>query len=282
MLRRIVAGLACVSMVVVGLPLASGTASAAQGVRITSSGLSSMKTYTYRDSTSGYIIFDIADPRGVATHVSQCIVNPSGRRTNCDAYPLKNTRYRDGSWRVRSTPQGWTLRIYVGWSSSSREQCLEEYPGAPEWGLEIGVRAEDDRVLARRAHTYESDCQGYALLLEGPGALYLKVGSESRPLSIDFTIVDRAHAVRTVRRCFYEVDTGKSTNCYRDGVGQLGRQTKRGWSFTRNLTFRSVSQSGCREAARENPKYQYRVTLLDRNDRVLAQARHDFYLDCRG
>ena len=276
---RSVLAVAATLLATVGISM-SGYATAAEGVTVSSSGLSSMKTYTYQDSTDGFIVFDIRDPRDVARQVSQCILTPSGSRIKCDSYPLRNTKYRDGSWRVKKLSSGWQVRLYVGWGASTNAQCLAEFPGADEWGLQIGVLSSSGKVLARDSHTYESDCQGYAAEATGRSALYLRVGQDSKPLAVNFTLVDRSHAIRTVRRCFYNLDTEETGSCYRDSMAELGERTRRGWTMTRKLTFDPVTPARCRQVARTNPSYEYRVAFLDRSGNVVARATHNFYLDC--
>lgn len=251
----------------------------ARGVSVRSAGLSAMEVYTWRESNQSMITFSIKDPEGLGRQVSLCLVTPSYRRINCDTQPLRESKYRDGSWRIRQTPSGWDVRARVGGYRSTSEECLRNFDGR-DYALELGVLNSRGRVLGEGVHDFRMVCQGYAARSTGGDRIQLKVGRESERLRVQFTILDQSHMLKNIRLCFYNVDTDETGNCWRYDLNRQVKRVKRGWATDNRLFFSSVTSSQCRYIARNEPHYQWQVTMYDRYGDVVGEGAHDFWLDC--
>lgn len=269
-----------VLMAVSVLPAASADQSGSPNLTLTSSGIKRVSLATDQDSTSGWITFRVKDPRGLARNVSECQVTTGGRRVNCDAYPLETASYRDGSWKVRSTADGWEIRVFVGWLEINSAQCWSlRTPQA--WGLEMGLLSQGERLLTRRTHTYQAQCDGVAAQLEGPSEMVAREGQPSVRFKVTASVLDRNHVAESVRRCFYDVELQEQVNCFTDPLAQVATQTSTGWRFSRNLSYADADRYECRQLARERPRWQYRLTFLDESGEALGSASHSYRVTCR-
>jgi hypothetical protein len=269
-----------VLMAVATLPAASADESAGRGLTLTSSGIKRVALATDRESTSGWITFRVKDAKGLARNVSECQVTSGGRRINCDAYPLRPTSYRDGDWKIQRTSDGWEIRIFVGWLEVTSSQCWS-LRSSQSWGVQIGLLSQGERLLTRRTHTYQAQCDGVAAQVSGPGIMVAREGQKSVPFKVTATVLDRKYVVTSVRRCFYDVELREPTNCFTDPISSVATRTTLGWNFSRNLTYSEMDRQECRELARQQPRRQYRLTFLDESGDAVGSASHSYRLTCR-
>jgi hypothetical protein len=269
-----------VLMAVATLPAASADESAGRGLSLTSSGIKRVALATDRESTSGWITFRVKDARGLARNVSECQVTSGGRRINCDAYPLRPTSYRDGDWKIQRTTDGWEIRIFVGWLEVTSSQCWS-LRSSQSWGIQIGLLSQGERLLTRRTHTYQAQCDGVAAQMSGPGTMVAREGEKSVPFKVTATILDRKYVVTSVRRCFYDVELKEPTTCFTDPISSVATKTTLGWNFSRPLGHPVVDREECRELSRQQPRLQYRLTFLDEYGEEVGTAAHSYRLTCR-
>lgn len=243
--------------------------------------MTTINTYTYQDSDEGYITFTVSDPDRSGEQVSQCWVDFIGDPTDCDTYPLRETDYRDGDWRIRSTGDGWQIRVYVGYRESSDDECLDEYRGAAEYGINIAVLGAYEEVLGEHTHSYDLVCHGYAAESKGGRVLTAQIGRTSNVLPITYSVIDSDHTAASAQGCFYSFNSGRATNCTRIDLSAAETRTSRGWKYTARLTAKAVTSAQCRAIKRQEPRYAYRVIFRDASGDVLVSAEHRFTLRCR-
>ena len=277
-MKRLIVGIAATALVAASLVM-SGTPASARGVSINSEGLSLLRTYTWRESNQSSVTFTISDRQGLARQVSLCLVTPSYRRINCDTLALRESKYRDGTWRVRQTSTGWEVRARVGGYQSTAEECLSNFDGR-DYGLELGALNSRGRVLGEALHEFRMVCQGYAAQSTGGDRIRLRVGADSERLRVRFAILDQEHMLKNIRQCFYNVDEEETGRCWNYDLKRSIKRTKRGWETVDSLYFSSVNASQCRWIGRNEPHYQWRVTLYDRYGDAVGTYAHDFWLDC--
>ena len=263
------------------LSMVPAQAATARDVGITSDGMTVVDTYTYQDSSEGYITFTVRDPDRSGEQVSQCWVDILGDPTDCDTYPLQETSYRNGDWRIRSTSDGWEIRVYVGYRNSSEEDCMDQYRGAADYGINIAVLGSREEVLGEHTHSYDLVCRGYAAETKGGRTLTAHMGETSDPLSITYTVVDTGHEATSAQGCFYSVHSGRATKCTRIDLSTGDYTTNRGWNYTVRLTSKALSSAQCRAVKRQEPRYDYRVVFRDAAGDTLLSADHRFTLRCR-
>ena len=269
---------------VAGIGVLQPTVAAAMTPRsaaLTSSGLNSVSVFTYQDSTEGWITFRLRDSAGLGANVSQCDVTSGGARVDCDTYRLRPMNYRGGEWKIRQTPGGWLIRIYVGYYSASAKYCWESRAGDRS-GVQIAILTGRERLVVKRTHMYTLRCDGVAAKASGPSVLTTRAGQSSLPFSVTADVVDRRRAVAEIERCFYDVELDETTNCSTDPTTAVARRTSSGWMIKRAVSLNNVSVSECRDYQRERPRLRYEMTFLDGNGEVLGETSWSFRLTCQG
>ena len=277
--RMMVAGLALATGVVLLQP-AMATAMTPRKASLSSSGIENVRMYTYQDSSDGWVTFRLRDGIGLGTTVSQCDITARGARVNCDTYRLAARNYRGGAWKVRRVSQGWEIRIYIGYYSASAAQCWNMRTGQSA-GVQISILAGRNRVVAKDSHLYQMRCDGVAANATAPATLVARQGRDSIPFDVKATVLDREHVAKTVRRCFYDVDTREITNCYNDPITKVARRTATGWTMVRTLSYDNTSSRSCRYYVNERPRKEYRISFRDRSGDSLGGTSVSFRLTCR-
>ncbi len=277
-MKRVIVGIAATALIAASIVI-SGPPASARGVSVSSDGLSLLRTYTWRESNQSSVTFTITDRQRLARQVSLCQVTPNYRRINCDTLPLRESEYRDGTWRVRQTSTGWEVRARVGGYQSTTDECLDNFDGR-DYGIELGALNSRGRVLGEALHEFRMVCQGYAAQSTGGDRIRLRVGRDSERLRVRFAILDQDHMLKNIRQCFYNVDEEETGKCWNYDLKRSIKRTKRGWQTDNQLFFNSVSASTCRWVGRNEPHYQWRVTLYDRYGDAVGTYAHDFWLDC--
>jgi hypothetical protein len=275
--RRMLAVGAVIGFVIGLIPAAAATAAGA--VAVTSSGISTVKTYTYQDSDEGYAVFTVTDPSREGSQVSQCWVDGDGDLYDCDVYPLRESDYRDGDWRIRQTASGWEIRVYVGYYAMSEDECLDQFRGSGEYGIDLAVVGDMDEVLGEARHTYELVCQGYAGMTKGGASITANVGRASTVLTVTTSAIDAGHDAASAKGCIYSASTGRGTNCVT--LNMASGQTSRGWSHANRISFPGVTDRQCKSLKRNPARFTYRVVYRDSSGSVLMEVEHDFKLTCR-
>lgn len=263
----------CAAVLVAG-PVASAT-----GVTVVASGPSVLNTYTYQDSDEGYVVFTVTDPAREGTQVSQCWLDGDDDLYDCDIYPLRETDYRDGEWRIRPTATGWEIRVYVAYTDMDEDQCLDQYKGSGREGVDIAILNDYEEVFGEGRHTYELVCQGYAATSKGGSKITAYVGRTSSTLSIAVTGIDAAHDAASAQGCIYSPVTGRATSC--QAIDMAASRTSRGWSPDRRLSLPAVTAQQCKSIKRTSPRFIYRVVFKDGAGRTLMVANHKFTVTCR-
>lgn len=277
-MKRVIVGIAATALIAASIVI-SGPPASARGVSVSSDGLSLLRTYTWRESNQSSVTFTITDRQRLARQVSLCQVTPNYRRINCDTLPLRESEYRDGTWRVRQTSTGWEVRARVGGYQSTTDECLDNFDGR-DYGIELGALNSRGRVLGEAVHEFRMVCQGYAAQSTGGDSIRLRVGQDSERLRVRFAILDQDHMLKNIRQCFYNVDEEETGKCWNYDLKRSINRTKRGWQTDNQLFFNSVNASTCRWVGRNEPHYQWRVTLYDRYGDAVGTYAHDFWLDC--
>jgi hypothetical protein len=259
--------------------MSSVPAMASTGVSVSSSGLSSVKTYTYQDSDEGFVVFTVTDPSRQATQISQCWVDGDGDLYECDVYPLRETDYRNGEWRIRWTPSGWEVRVYLGYYDVSEDECMDQFRGAAEYGIDIAVLGDYEEVLAEDRHEYELVCQGFAGETRGSKSITAYVGRSSTVIGIKLIAIDVAHEAVSARGCIYSKSTGRGTNC--EALNMDSSRTSRGWSHAKRIGVKGVTARQCRNLRWNPGRFTYRVVFRDAQGDVVMEVGHDFRVTCR-
>ena len=268
------------AMVVAGATLTTvSPAQADTGVDISSSGITSIKTYTYRSSQQGYVTFRIQDDFLRAQVVSECTIFPDGRRRYCESLTLRPMEFGNGDWRIRETVDGWEVRARVSWNRSSEEDCLAEYPGADEYGVELTVLGEEEEFLGSHEHYYESVCQGYVGSISGGKTLVARVGYEVR-LPLRVRVIDYPKSSVTARVCFMD-EYGDRFNCANLRLSRIAKSSRSGWFYKDAVVVRPQTRSQCRYLRWDRPSLDYEVTIRDRRGSTLTRFEHSFRLTCR-
>lgn len=276
-------------ILIVGMAIATGaallqpamaSAMTPRKTTVTTSGIKQVSMFTYRDSTEGWITFRVKDRSRQGANVSQCDVRPNGSRVNCDSYRLRPMDYRGGAWKVRRTSDGWMIRIYVGYYAATSSQCWSFRNGLRE-GVQIGILTSRERLLVRQTHFYQLRCEGVVARASAPSTLITRPGKDSRPFAVTSNVLDRRHVIKSVRRCFYDVETREITNCYSDTITKVAKRTAQGWTMTRQLNFDNTSSRECSTYQRERPRQEYRITYRDADGDSVGSAKVSFRLTCR-
>lgn len=277
--RTIVVGVAIATAAVLLQP-AVASAMTPRATTVTTGGIKQVSLYTYRDSTEGWITFRIKDRARQGANVSQCDVLPNGNRTNCDSYRLRPMDYRGGAWKVRRTSDGWEIRIYVGYYAATSSNCWDYRNGVRE-GVQIGILTSRERLLDRQTHYYQLRCDGVAARSSAPANLVTRPGKASLPYSATATVIDRRHIIKSVRQCFYDVETKEFGNCYNDSITKVAKRTGQGWSMTSQLSYKNTSARQCTYYAREKPRQEFRTTFKDADGDTVGSTKVSFRLTCR-
>ena len=276
-------GLVFLLAAVVSVGLSGGTlasvASANTVVAVVPSGPAVLNTYTYQDSDEGFATFAVSDPSRRGTQVSQCWVDSDDGLYDCDIYPLRETDYRDGDWRIRATSTGWEIRVYIAYYDMDEERCLDQYRGAGYEGVDIAILGDFEEVLGEGRHLYELICQGYAGMSKGGPKITAFVGRASTSLPIKVTAIDAGHEAVSAQGCIYSVATGRATNCL--SVDLPAAQTSRGWMHERRIAFSGATAKQCKSLKRTPARYIYRVVFKDAGGDTLMVVNHRFSVTCR-
>lgn len=271
----VAAGIVVSSLVV---PVSS---QAASSVGLSSQGIRLIKTYTDRDSTGGFITYYISDRREQARYITQCSVTGSGQRFLCDSYPLRRSYFPNGDWRVRATSSGWQVRVWVGWTESTPDQCLAESPRSAPWGVEIGVLGAREQLLVSTNHTYRMECQGFAVKNTGPTLITAFTKKRSQSITQKYQVVDTAHAIRRVQTCFYDPIRESWSNCRTSKMTSLARKTNSGWTMSQGIFWNRVTKKACRIMKRNPLRSDFIVTFYDRFDDEVARSTTQLVVTCK-
>lgn len=180
---------------------------------------------------------------------------------------------------MRRTRDGWEIRIYVDFYAATTSQCSSYRNGQRE-GVQIGILTSRQKFLARQSHFYQLRCDGVVAQASAPATLVTRPGKVSRPFAVTSSVLDRRHIIRSVRRCFYDVETREIVNCYNDAITKVAKRTAQGWTMTRQVQFDNTSSRQCKLYERERPRQEYRITYRDgRGDRV-GTAQVSFRITC--
>ena len=274
-------GVLLVAALTVGLAsgMSPAIATANSTVNVSPSGPSVLSTYTYQDSDEGFAVFTVTDPSRRGTQVSQCWVDSNDELYDCDIYPLRETDYRDGEWRIRATPTGWEIRVYIAYYDMDEDECLDQYRGAGQEGIDIAVLGDFEEVLGEGRHSYELICQGYAGLSKGGSKITTFVGRPSTTLPISVTAIDAGHRAASAQGCIYSAATGRATNCL--SIDMPAAQTSRGWTHERRISLSAMTAQQCKSIKRTSPRFIYRVVFKDAAGAILMVVNHRFSVTCR-
>ena len=276
-------GLSVLLAAVVSLGISCGTlasvASASTVVAVVPSGPTVLNTYTYQDSDEGFATFTVTDPSRRGTQVSQCWVDSDDDLYDCDIYPLRETDYRDGDWRIRATSTGWEIRVYIAYYDMDQEQCLDQYRGSGQEGVDIAILGDFEEVLGEGRHSYELICQGYAGISTGGSKITTYIGRASTSLPIKVTAIDAGHQAVSAQGCIYSVATGRATNCL--SLDLAAARTSRGWMHERRIALNGVTAKQCKSIKRNPPRFIYRVIFKDAAGDTLIVVNHRFSVTCR-
>lgn len=281
MRRTVIASIAALCSTLLIAASAVVPAQAATSVGLSSQGVRLIKTYTDRDSTGGFITFYISDRREQARYITQCSVTGSGQRFLCDSYPLRRSFFPDGDWRVRATSSGWQVRVWVGWTESTPEQCLAESPRSAPWGVEIGVLGAREQLLVSTNHTYRMQCQGFAVKNTGPTMITAFTKKKSKPITQKYRIVDTDHKIRTVQQCFYDPEQGSWSNCRTIRMAATAQKTATGWTMSQGVYWNRVTKRQCRSMKRNPLLSEFIVTFYDRFDDEVARNTAQLVVTCK-
>jgi hypothetical protein len=276
--RLLVALAAAASLGLAGVAVAP-VASANATISVVSSGPSVLSTYTYQDSDEGYAVFTVTDPSRQGTQVSQCWVDSDDGLYDCDIYPLRETDYRDGDWRIRPTASGWEIRVYLAYQEMDDEQCLDQFKGAGQEGVDIAILGDFEEVLGEGRHSYEVVCQGYVGTSKGGSKITAYVGRASRALPISVRAIDAAHQAARAQGCIYSTATGRATNCL--ALDMAASRTSRGWIHERRIGINALTARQCQAIKRTPAKFIYRVVFKDSVGDTLMVVNHRFSVTCR-